>query len=159
MKMPRSNMPAPADRWVIAAMAAACLCLLASFASTRLVLTAIADLGAAQSVFHVIAVLIVAATAVLFWPALRSLQSNRLAAKARHSNDAVQARIATADARDKAQITLAANGEITITAEGALKLKGASIELEATKIKLDGDDVAITAGGHCGITAKKVDIN
>lgn len=106
MKMPRSNMPAPADRWVIAAMAAACLCLLASFASTRLVLTAIADLGAAQSVFHVIAVLIVAATAVLFWPALRSLQSNRLAAKARHSNDAVQARIATADARDKAQITL-----------------------------------------------------
>jgi polar amino acid transport system permease protein len=104
--MPRSNMPAPADRWVIAAIAAACLCLLASLASMRLILRAITDLGAAQSVFYVIAVLIVAATAVLFWPALQSLQFSRLAAQARVGNDAVQARIATAEARDKAQITL-----------------------------------------------------
>jgi polar amino acid transport system permease protein len=104
--MPRSNMPAPADRWVIAAIAAACVCLLASLASMRLVLRAIADLGAAQSLFYVIAVLIVAATAVLFWPALQSFQFSRRAATARAGNDAVQARIATAEARDKAQITL-----------------------------------------------------
>ncbi len=106
MTMPRSNMPAPADHWVIAAIVAACLCLLASLASMRLVLGAITDLGAAQSVFYVIAILIVAATAVLFWPALQSFQSNRVAFYARAGNDAVQARIATAVARDKAQITL-----------------------------------------------------
>ena len=99
-------MPAPADHWVIAAIVAACLCLLASLASMRLVLGAITDLGAAQSVFYAIAILIVAATAVLFWPALQSFQSNRVAFYARAGNDAVQARIATAVARDKAQITL-----------------------------------------------------
>jgi polar amino acid transport system permease protein len=99
-------MPAPADRWVIAAIVSACLCLLASLASVRLVLRAIADLGAAQSVFYVIAILIVAATAVLFWPALQAFRHNRLAADARLGDDAVQARIATAEARDKAQITL-----------------------------------------------------
>lgn len=106
MTMPRSNMPAPADHWVIAAIVAACLCLLASLASMRLVLGAITDLGAAQSVFYAIAILIVAATAVLFWPALQSFQSNRVASYASAGNDAVQARIATAVARDKAQITL-----------------------------------------------------
>lgn len=99
-------MPVPADRWVIAAFAAACLCLLATLASMRLVLMAITALGAAQSVFYVIAVLIVAATAVLFWSALKSFQFSRIAAQARAGNDAVQARIATAEARDKAQITL-----------------------------------------------------
>jgi polar amino acid transport system permease protein len=106
MTMSRSNMPAPADRWVIAAMIAAGVSLLASLGSVRLVLNAIAGLGAQQSTFYVIAILIVAATALLFWPASQSFRLNRTAATARAGDDAVQARIATAAARDKAQITL-----------------------------------------------------
>jgi polar amino acid transport system permease protein len=106
MTTPYSNMPAPADRWVTAALIAACVCLLASFASVRLVLKAITSLGAAQSAFTMIAVLVVGVTAILFWPAWQSLRASRLAAAARLGGDAVQARIATATARDKAQITL-----------------------------------------------------
>jgi polar amino acid transport system permease protein len=106
MTLPRSNMPAPADRWVIAAVVAACACVLAALASVRLVLNAISSLGAAQSTFYLIAVMIVGATAFLFWPAWQSFQSSRVATAARLRSDAVQARIATATARDKAQITL-----------------------------------------------------
>ncbi len=106
MAIPRSNMPAPANGWVIAAIVAACLCVLASVLSVRLVLKAIADLGAAQGAFYLIAALIVAATALLFWPAWQSFQFTRSAASAQRLDDAVQARIATAAARDKAQITL-----------------------------------------------------
>ena len=106
MNVPRSNMPVPADRWVVAAFVAACLCLLASLASVSLVLKAIVALGAEQSAFYVLAALIVGATAVLFWPAFQSFKASRIAASARTSNDAVGARIATATARDKAQITL-----------------------------------------------------
>ncbi len=106
MNSPRSHMPAPANRWVIAAIVAAIVCLVASLASVRLVLNAITALGAALGVFYFVAAAIVGATGLLFWPAWQSFQSSRAAAVARSRNDAVQARIATATARDKAQITL-----------------------------------------------------
>lgn len=99
-------MPKPADTWVFASLLFASLCVLASIAATRLVLNAITSLGYAHWVFNMIAAVLVGTTAVLFWPALQSLVLSRKAAAARASDDPIQARIATAAARDKAQLTL-----------------------------------------------------
>jgi polar amino acid transport system permease protein len=106
MPKPKSNMPAPADRWVYAAIIFAALCVLAALAAMRLILNAIASLGGAHFVFYALAIAIVAASALLFWPAWQAFAASRSASLARSNYDAVQARIATALARDKAQITM-----------------------------------------------------
>jgi polar amino acid transport system permease protein len=101
-----SLMPKPADRWIFAAIAFASLCVLAAAASMRLVTNAIASLGASHWAFYAIALAIIAASMSLFWPALQSFAFGRKAAAARIANDAVEARIYTASARDKAQLTM-----------------------------------------------------
>lgn len=59
-----------------------------------------------------------------------------------------------------AEITLSAEGAITITAATSLKLQSlVGISLEAPRIALKGSDVSITASAHCGITSAAVDIN
>jgi polar amino acid transport system permease protein len=106
MTSPQSRLPKPADRWVYAALIFAALCLLAAIASMRMVTLAIASLGASNLVFNLIALSIILAAAGLFRPALQALSFGRKAASARQNNSAVEARIFTASARDKAQLTL-----------------------------------------------------
>jgi polar amino acid transport system permease protein len=106
MTSPQSRLPKPADRWVYAALIFAALCLLAAIAAMHMVTLAIASLGASNLVFNLIALSIILAAAGLFRPALQALSFGRKAASARQNNSAVEARIFTASARDKAQLTL-----------------------------------------------------
>jgi polar amino acid transport system permease protein len=105
MTLPDTRMPKPADNWVFAAIVFAALCVLAAVAAMRLVTNAIALLGASNAVFNAIAISIVLAAALLFLPALKGFSLMRQAALARQKDEAVDARIYTAAARDKAQLT------------------------------------------------------
>lgn len=99
-------MPKPADGWVYAALIFAVFCILVSIASMRLVTNAIAALGASNLVFNLFALAVIMAATLLLWPALRSFKFARAAAAARQNINAVEARIHTAAARDKAQLTM-----------------------------------------------------
>ena len=48
---------------------------------------------------------------------------------------------------------------VTIHATNQLAVEAATITLKASKVELNGGEVAITASGHCGIKAATVDIN
>jgi polar amino acid transport system permease protein len=102
----KSFMPKPADGWVYAALLFAVFCILVSIASMRLVTNAIAALGASNLVFNLFALAVIMAATLLLWPALRSFKFARAAAAARQNINAVEARIHTAAARDKAQLTM-----------------------------------------------------
>jgi polar amino acid transport system permease protein len=105
MAAPVSQMPKPVDGWVYSSLVFASLCLLVSIGSMRLISNAIVSLGVANGAFNVLAVAIIATTALLFLPALKALRLGRAASISRATNNAVEARIATASARDYAQIT------------------------------------------------------
>ncbi|MFN0193035.1 MAG: amino acid ABC transporter permease [Aestuariivirga sp.] len=98
------SLPKPADRLAIAAMIFAGFCVLAAIGATVLVRNALAHLDASSAGWEIIFALTIAAAAVLFWPAWKSIKLAREAAAARAQNDAVETRIATAAARDQAHI-------------------------------------------------------
>ncbi len=83
----------------------AALCVLACISASRLIGNAIAALGAGHLFWNVVFIVAVAATAFLFWPAIRAIKLASTAAAASSMNDMVQARIDTAASRDKALIT------------------------------------------------------
>lgn len=101
----KSHLPDPSDRLALYALMFASFCLVVAIASTNLIRKAIVALGAGHIIFTLLAIIIVIATAILFWPAWRSFQFARHANVARAKNDAVETRIAIAASKDQAYLT------------------------------------------------------
>jgi polar amino acid transport system permease protein len=105
MSQSETHLPKPPDRWSWGAIAFAGFCLFAASSSTVLIREAISALGATQLWHEFILVGTMAATATLFWPAVKSWRLAKSAAVARAKGDAVKVRIDTAAARDQALLT------------------------------------------------------
>ena len=96
------SVPQRSDRLAFCAMVFAIACLVLSLAATRLVRGALQHLGVYSTYWEVLFVLVIAAFAVLLWPALRALKLSRLARAALARGDLVQSRIGTAAATESA---------------------------------------------------------
>jgi polar amino acid transport system permease protein len=105
MTSPQTHVPKPADGLAIAGLLFASLCLAAAVATTVLVRTSVAALGATSALHEVVLWVVIAAVSLLFWPAIRGFQLARKAAAALSSNDIVTVRIETAAARNKLALT------------------------------------------------------
>jgi polar amino acid transport system permease protein len=91
-----------ADGLSLASNLFAALCVLAAFGATVLVRSALVHLNAYNSAWEIPLIATIAVSAVLFWPALRSLNHSRKARSFRDAGDLVHARIDTAAAKDSA---------------------------------------------------------
>ena len=100
-----ARLPQRADGLALAALLFAGLATLSAYGSTRLVASALAGLGVTGGVWQVLLWLAIAATALLFLPALRAMGESRKAAVALAAGDLVTARIASAAARDHGWLT------------------------------------------------------
>lgn len=98
--------PNRADGLAIAAVLGAFLCVLAAFGTAGLVRSALADLGVYSGIWETLFWLAIAATAILFWPAIRALRLANQARASLASNNIVEARIDTAASREYAWITV-----------------------------------------------------
>ena len=99
------SVPSRADGLSIAAALFAGLCVLAAFGAVRLVRGALAGLGVYSTAWEFVFAAVIAATATLFWPALKSLRFANRARAALARDDIVEARIDTAASRDFGWIT------------------------------------------------------
>ena len=99
------SVPSRADGLSIAAALFAGLCVLAAFGAVRLVRGALAGLGVYSTAWEFVFAAVIAATAALFWPALKSLRFANRARAALARDDIVEARIDTAASRDFGWIT------------------------------------------------------
>lgn len=97
--------PRRADGLAAAAMLFALLCVLAAFGSTAAIRGGLEQLGVYTGAWQVLFWLAIAGTAALFWPAARSLSLANKARAALSANDIVEARIASAAARDQGWLT------------------------------------------------------
>jgi len=97
--------PRRADGLAVSALLFALLCLLAAYGATRLLRGALEQLAAYSPAWQILFWLAIAATACLFWPAVRSYGLSREASMALARNDVVEARIATAASRDYGWLT------------------------------------------------------
>ncbi len=79
--------------------------MLAAIGTAYIVEGALASLGASSSVYYLVYAVVIAAVAALFRPAFQGFGLAAAARKALASGDIVQARIDTAAAREKSQIT------------------------------------------------------
>ena len=100
-----ARLPQRADGLALAALLFAGLATLSAYGATRLVASALAGLGVTGGVWQVLLWLAIAATALLFLPALRAMGESRKAAVALAAGDLVTARIASAAARDHGWLT------------------------------------------------------
>lgn len=100
-----SVLPRRADGLAISALLFAFLCLLAAFGTTALVGDALRQLEAYATGWQVLFWLVIVATALLYWPAIRAYSLSRKASEAMLRNDIVEARIATAASRDYGWLT------------------------------------------------------
>ena len=100
-----THLPKPATPVAVSAILFAALCVLAAFYASRLIRASIASLEASSFTYEIVFGLVTLATAALFWPAAKSFLLTREAAAARARNDAVDTRIFTAAAKDKAALT------------------------------------------------------
>ena len=98
-------MPQRADGLALASVLFALFCVIAAFGATRLVRAALEHLGAMAAGWQVLFWLVIAATAVLFVPALRSFAGARRAQAAMAGGDIVTARIETAASREHGWVT------------------------------------------------------
>ena len=94
-----------ADGLAVASLLFAIVCVLAAIGTAGLVRDALAALGVYAMAWEFIFFLAIAATAALFWPALRALGFARRARAALAGDDIVEARIDTAAAREFAWLT------------------------------------------------------
>ncbi|HRX35300.1 MAG TPA: amino acid ABC transporter permease [Aestuariivirga sp.] len=99
------SVPRRADGLAVSALLFALLCLLAAYGATRLLRGALEQLAAYSPAWQILFWLAIAATACLFWPAVRSYGLSREASMALARNDVVEARIATAASRDYGWLT------------------------------------------------------
>jgi polar amino acid transport system permease protein len=97
--------PQRADGLAITATVFAALCVLGAFGATRLVRTALDHLGVMNAAWQAVLWLVIAATAVLFWPALKALNGASRARAALAAGDIVEARIQTAESREHGWLT------------------------------------------------------
>ena len=95
-----------ADGVAVAALLFVMLCMLGAFSATRLVRQALESLGVMHPVWQGLFWLVIAATALLFWPALRALKAANIARSAQAAGDIVEARIQTAASREQAWLTI-----------------------------------------------------
>ena len=105
MALAPTHLPKPATPVAVSAILFAALCVLAAFYASRLIRASIASLEASSFTYEIVFGLVILATAALFWPAAKSFLLTREAAAARARNDAVDTRIFTAAAKDKAALT------------------------------------------------------
>jgi polar amino acid transport system permease protein len=105
MAAPRPSLPQRADGLATAALLFAMLCVLAAFGAASLVRGALQQLGVYGGAWEIVFALVVAATAALFWPAIRALKFASRARTALAAGDIVEARIDTASARDYGWLT------------------------------------------------------
>ena len=98
-------MPQRADGLALAALLFAALCTLAAYGATHLIRSALDHLGAMNGVWQAVFWLAIAATAMLFLPALRAFGQARQAGAALKSGDIVEARIQTAASRENGWLT------------------------------------------------------
>ena len=105
MAKPLPSLPRHAGGLAVGAALFAALCMIAAFASVRLVRGALQELEFYSGFWEIVFAMVIAGTAVLFWPALRSLKFSRRARAALARNDIVEARIDTAASIDYASLT------------------------------------------------------
>ncbi len=105
MTSPETHLPKPADGFAFGALVFAALCVLVAFATASLVRASVASLGGTKAIYEILYWGGIAATAALFWPALRGLNLARMAAAARVRGDAIENRIATAASRENSSLT------------------------------------------------------
>jgi polar amino acid transport system permease protein len=100
------TLPRRTDGLSLAALLFAGFCILCAWAATRTVAAALDHLQIARgSLWNSIFFLVIAATAVLFWPAIRSWSFSKHARDALGQNNIVEARIDAAAAREWSYIT------------------------------------------------------
>ena len=92
--------PARAGGLAAAALLFAMLCVLAAFGATALVRGALEHLGVYTGVWQFVFWLVIAATALLLWPAVRAMQAANRAQSALIGKDVVKARIQSAASRE-----------------------------------------------------------
>ena len=100
-----SSIPRRADGLAIAALLFAAACVLAAYGATALVRAALQNLEVYNPAWQVLFWLVIAATAVLFWPATRAMGFARRANSALARDDVVEARIDIAASRDLGWVT------------------------------------------------------
>ena len=98
-------LPQRADGLATVALLFAALCTLAAYGATHLVRASLEVLGVMSGIWQVIFWLVIAITALLFIPAIRSFGESRKAATALASGDIVEARIQTAASRENGWVT------------------------------------------------------
>ncbi len=99
------SIPPRADGLAIAAILFALFCVLAAFGATGLIRGALEHLGAYSGAWQILFWTVIAAVALLFWPALRALKLARSANAAVAGGDIVSARIDGAASRELGWIT------------------------------------------------------
>lgn len=99
------SIPPRADGLAIAAILFALFCVLAAFGATGLIRGALEHLGAYSGAWQILFWSVIAAVALLFWPALRALKLARSANAAVAGGDIVTARIDGAASRELGWIT------------------------------------------------------
>ena len=93
-------LPQRADGLALAALLFAALSTLAAYGATTLIRSSLEFLGVMSGFWQVVFWVAIAATALLFIPALRSVGESRKAASALAAGDIVEARIQTAASRE-----------------------------------------------------------
>jgi polar amino acid transport system permease protein len=100
-----THLPKPVTVLAYGALIFAALCVWAAFSTTQLVRSSIAGLGRSSGAYEIVFMIVIAATAALFWPAFRALQLSAKSNAARLRNDAVETRMAIAASKDQAALT------------------------------------------------------
>ena len=100
-----ATLPKRADGLAIGSLLFAGLCVAAAFGTAGVVRHALDILAVYSSAWEIVFALMIAATAVLFWPALRAMGNSNRARAALARNDMVEARIDSSAARDWAWLT------------------------------------------------------
>jgi polar amino acid transport system permease protein len=101
----RSSIPKRADSFALAALLFAGLCVAAAYGTTRLVRDVLFKLEQHHGLWEAVFLFAIAATACLFWPAIRAMAFSRRAGRALDRDDVVEARIDLAAARDWSYLT------------------------------------------------------
>jgi polar amino acid transport system permease protein len=101
----RSFNPHRAHGLAVAAVLFAALCVIAAVGAVRLVRGALRHLAIYSDSWEAVFALVIACTALLFWPAGRSFLCSQRARNALVGNDVVTSRIETAKAKDFAYLT------------------------------------------------------
>lgn len=102
----QAGLPPRADGLSISALLFAMLCVIAAVSTAGLVREALKALEVYASVWEAVFIAVTGLTALLFWPAMKSLQFSHRARASLAGNDVVEARINSAAAREQGWLTI-----------------------------------------------------